>query len=370
MTHSAYTKISQANSKPVRKTNRLKDYLSDPKVKAVYQNIRKYKIVISGYDVTKRCNLRCEGCFFFEGDKSDIYNDDLSLQEYRDFFAEEKARGITYPHMAGAEPALVQDRLRVIAEHFQQGLVYTNGTIKIDKDIPFMLHVSVWGNEETDKRYRGAAVFKKALKNYIDDERVVYMYTFNHGNIQHAREVTEKVYNNGGRISFNHYSPSRFYNQRIDLGIKNNARTLQISDASDNLRLTPDDLAQIKDLMHELMVDYPETVLYSPYYNERINDPNNLFTIDPNTGIATNCTILNKPYHRQYHTDFSYDDSECCITNTDCSQCRHYVSAYSILMDQMKAHLKSKELFISWLDVFDNWLAMHFQGYQRTRLMY
>ncbi len=130
-----------------------------------------------------------------------------TLDAYRVFYQQENDRGITYPHMAGAEPALVQDRLRVISEVFSQGLVYTN------------------------------------------------------------------------------------------------------------------------------------------------------------------CTILNQPHHRQYHTDFSYDDSECCITNTDCSQCRHYVSSYSILMDQMRQHTKTKASFIQWLDVFDSWLAMHFTNYQQTPLL-
>ena len=159
----------RAPAAPVRRKTRLDRYLDEnPALAHTYSKIRKHapKIVISGYDITKRCNLRCEGCFFFEGDLSSVYADGHTLDEYREFFGKEAERGVTYPHFAGAEPALVQDRLRLANTYWKNGLIYTNGTIKIDPEISFMLHVSLWGDEETDKLYRGAPVFKRGVQNY------------------------------------------------------------------------------------------------------------------------------------------------------------------------------------------------------------
>jgi MoaA/NifB/PqqE/SkfB family radical SAM enzyme len=349
--------------------NRLRQFLTDPKLRTVYENVRRHRVIISGYDITKRCNLRCEGCFFFEGDKADRYRDDVDLQTFRQFFEAEKARGITYPHMAGAEPALVPERLRVAAEVFKQGLIYTNGTLPIDKDLPFMLHISVWGNRDTDRRFRGATTLDKALDLYAGDRRAVFMYTINHDNIGQVREVVELIHSRGSRISFSHYSPTRLYNRRLDEGVSAKTRTFRLSTPGDNLRLSPEDLVQIHQMLSELVREHPDTVVYSPYYNEVVSQSDGVFTIDPDIGMATDCPILNKPYHRQYHTDLSYDDRECCIPNVDCSSCRHYVSVYTLIMDRMKEHLASKQIFTQWLDVFDAWLTIHIPGYPRTPLL-
>jgi MoaA/NifB/PqqE/SkfB family radical SAM enzyme len=349
--------------------NRLQLYLADTDVRAVYDNVRRHRIIISGYDVTRRCNLRCEGCFFFEGDRADGYADDVDLEAYRRFFRAERERGITYPHLAGAEPALVQDRLRAAAESFDQGLVYTNGTLPIDPDLPFMLHISVWGNRETDRKYRGADVLGKALELYGGDDRAIFMYTMNHGNIDHLPEIVRMVHDAGSRISFSHYSPTRLYNRKLAGTDERRTRTFRISTAQDNLCLNDLDLDRARRVADEMMAGFPDTVVYSPYYNETVSAPGPLFAIDAQTGMATDCPILNKPYHRQYHTDLSWDDSECCIPNVDCRSCRHYVSVYSLVMDRMRDHLASRQSFVCWLDVVDTWLALHVRGYRRSRIL-
>jgi MoaA/NifB/PqqE/SkfB family radical SAM enzyme len=349
--------------------NRLQLYLADTDVRAVYDNVRRHRIIISGYDVTRRCNLRCEGCFFFEGDRADGYADDVDLEAYRRFFRAERERGITYPHLAGAEPALVQDRLRAAAESFDQGLVYTNGTLPIDPDLPFMLHISVWGNRETDRKYRGADVLGKALELYGGDDRAIFMYTMNHGNIDHLPEIVRMVHDAGSRISFSHYSPTRLYNRKLAGTDERRTRTFRISTAQDNLCLNDLDLDRARRVSDEMMAGFPDTVVYSPYYNETVSAPGPLFAIDAQTGMATDCPILNKPYHRQYHTDLSWDDSECCIPNVDCRSCRHYVSVYSLVMDRMRDHLASRQSFVRWLDVVDTWLALHVRGYRRSRIL-
>jgi hypothetical protein len=124
--------------------------------------------------------------------------------------------------------------------------------------------------------------------------------------------------------------------------------------------MAPDDLRRVQENVANAVRDWPGTVIYSPYYNAWINDPAPRFDIDPATCVARDCPILNLPYHRQYHTDFSYSDDECCVANIDCSGCRHYVSGYTKIMAERNTHFATAEGFRGWVEVFDTWCRLHF----------
>jgi MoaA/NifB/PqqE/SkfB family radical SAM enzyme len=339
---------------------------SDDGLAARYAKIRRHArgIRISGYDITKRCNLRCEGCFFFEGELSSHYPEVKSDQDYDEFFRSEIERGVNVPHFAGAEPALVQDRLRLANRYWQRGLIYTTGTIAIDPEITFMIHVSLWGNPETDAALRGAPVFRKAVKNYAGDPRAVVMMTINRHNVDEVPTVVQACADAGMRLSFNHYSPSRQYIRKVDANDEHDSDTFRFSTREDNLMLGPTDFARVEDAVGQAVAKWPGTVIYSPYYNAWINDPNSRFDIDPDTGIARDCPILNMPYHRQYHVDFSYSDDECCVANIDCTNCRHYVSGYTKIMAERDAHFGTAEGFRGWVEVFDTWCRLHFPDWE------
>jgi hypothetical protein len=339
---------------------------SDAELARLYAKIRTHGrgIRISGYDITKHCNLRCEGCFFFEGDLSTAYAEDKSDAEYDEFFAAEVARGINYPHFAGAEPALVQGRLRIAWKHWQRGLVYTNGTVRIDPEIGFMIHVSLWGKPETDDLLRGAPVFRKAVENYRDDPRAIVMMTVSPHNIDEIPIVARLCADAGLRLSFNHFSPSRQYLRKLSAGAETDAKsTFRLSNKDDNLVLRADHLRRAHDHIEAAIAAWPETVIYSHYYNDWINDPTPRFIIDPVSGMAVDCPILNLPYHRQHHVDFSYSDDECCIANIDCTGCRHYVSGYTKIMADRTGHMENLERFRGWVEVFDTWCRLHFPNW-------
>lgn len=340
-------------------TNALDGY---PELTARYDKIlrRARGIRISGYDLTKRCNLKCEGCFFFEGELSTRYDEPEDEAAFESFFANEVERGINYPHFAGAEPALVQDRLRLANRFWERGLVYTNGTIRIDPAIGFMIHVSLWGNPETDRLLRGAPVFRKTVENYAGDRRAIVMMTVNGRNVGEVREVAEACADAGLRVSFNHYSPSRQYLHKLAEHDAERTPTFRLSSAADNLILDADALAALRDTIAECLADWPETVIYSKYYNDWINQPGARFDIDPESGMARDCPVLNMPHHRQHHVDFSYSDDECCIANIDCSGCRHYVAGYTKIMAERALHRSDPERFRGWVEVFDTWCRLHF----------
>jgi hypothetical protein len=68
----------------------------------------------------------------------------------------EKARGITFVVLAGAEPSLVPDLLAVCHEQMPLGAIATNGLKKIPASVGYKIHISVWGNDRTSLRIRNA----------------------------------------------------------------------------------------------------------------------------------------------------------------------------------------------------------------------
>jgi sulfatase maturation enzyme AslB (radical SAM superfamily) len=346
------------------KTGRLDALLAEnPSLASRYAKVKSVAkdLVISGYDITNKCNLNCKGCFFFEGDKSSIYDDSASLDDYDRFFTFEVQRGVTMPHFAGAEPGLVPDRLAIAARHWNRGVIYTNGTIPINSALPFKLHVSVWGGKQTDLSLRGGEVFDKAIRAYKGDRRVVFVYTINSQNINEIKNVVIECSKNNLPVTFNYYSPSVWYGksgeslgeEAVKIGKK------RFTTPTDSLSLSNDDRLKAKQLIRELLLEYSDCIIYSTVYDDFISGEKEVYRIDPSTGIAVNCAILNSPLHRQYHTDFSWDDSECCIANVDCSSCRHYVGGYTMAMSSLRAHLASASDFEDWIQMYETWCRLN-----------
>ena len=111
---------------------------------------------MSNFDLTSRCNLRCEGCFYFEGDD---YEQATEEEDWRvaDFFAGQARRGVTFVSLVAAEPALEQDRLEIANRFLPRGAIFTNGTIKIRSSINYPIVISIWGDPETTARFAAAA---------------------------------------------------------------------------------------------------------------------------------------------------------------------------------------------------------------------
>ena len=85
------------------------DLIADPVVRERWERVRRYFFLReSTYDMTRRCNIRCEGCYYFEGDKQHAA-EILDPAAWRALMRAERERGITYVVLAGAEPSLVPE---------------------------------------------------------------------------------------------------------------------------------------------------------------------------------------------------------------------------------------------------------------------
>ena len=143
------------------------ELLADPAVRARWEKVRRYFFLReSTYDMCNRCNLSCEGCYYYEGAKQ-FAGENGDPEAWRELMRKEKARGITYVVLAGAEPSLVPELLQVCFAEMPLGCIATNGVRRIDPAVGYKIHISVWGNDETSARVRKAKnLLDRQIENY------------------------------------------------------------------------------------------------------------------------------------------------------------------------------------------------------------
>jgi len=186
---------------------RFSDLLAQEAVRERWEKVRRYFFLReSTYDMSNRCNLRCEGCYYYEGEKQ-FAVENGQVEAWRGLMRGEKERGITYVVLAGAEPSLVPELLAVCYGEMPLGSIATNGFRKIPESVGYKIHISVWGNDETSYRVRKARdLLKKQVGNYREDPRAVFVYTFTRENIGEVYEVAERLVGEGCQLTFNVFS--------------------------------------------------------------------------------------------------------------------------------------------------------------------
>lgn len=325
------------------------DLIADPFIHDRWEKVRQYFFLReSTYDMTNRCNIRCDGCYYYEGDKQ-FAHENKSIEDWRTLMKEEKSRGITYVVLAGAEPSLVPELNAVCFEEIPLGCIATNGLIKIDPSIGFKIHISVWGNDETSLGIRRAGnMLLKQIENYKDDPRVVFVYTFTRNNIPEVNGVAEKLAKNNCMITFNVFSSPVGY--------------------QGELRHTNESLELTRKTMLDLMSRYPENVLFSPYNVMAHTHTYGLHDLygcsyprrNPSTAIG-----LGRSF-RQYRTDLTWNrEAACCVPDTDCADCRHYAAGSAVVTARLHRHADDPDAFRSWLDYVNTYLAVWVMGYEK-----
>lgn len=325
------------------------EIIADPMIRERWEKVRRYFFLReSTYDMSNRCNIRCEGCYYFTGEKQFAEENDDEAS-WRQLLESEKERGITFVVLAGAEPSLVPHLCRVCYNVIPLGAIASNGLKPIPKEIDYQIHISVWGNDQTSQVVRKAPdMLVRQMENYRDDARAVFVYTFTPGNIDEAGEVTRLLADSDQKITFNMFSAPLGYNG--------------------DLRHTTETLDKTRLVMSELLTEYPQSVLFSPYnivaHTAELG-LHELFScsyprMNPSTDIG-----LGKSF-RQYRTDLQWDrDAACCVPDTDCDDCRHYAAGSAVVTARMYRHAIDPVTFSAWLDYVDTYLAVWVRGYQK-----
>ncbi len=340
------------NKKSSNYTGEMKfsDILADPQVKSRWEKVRKWFFLReSTYDMTNRCNIRCEGCYFYEGEKQFV-KEKRDPEAWRQLMLAEKERGITFVVLAGAEPSLVPDLMAVCYDVIPLGAIATNGIRKIPEEIGYKIHISVWGNDDTSRKIRQAeGMLKKQIDVYRKDPRAVFVYTFTRNNIEESHEVAKLLVDNDCKMTFNIFSAPVGY-----LG---------------NLCHTAGSLKAVSDAMATMLEQYPDHVLFSPYsivahtHSSGLHD---LYTCPYPRRNPSQTLGLGRSF-RQYRADLTWNrDAACCVPDTDCDDCRHYAAGSAVVTARMFRHAGSSETFRAWLDYADTYLAVWVMGYEKS----
>ena len=325
------------------------ELIGDPVVRARWHRVRKYFFLReSTYDMTTRCNIRCDGCYYYEGDKQHA-TDNSDPDAWREMMRAEKARGITFVVLAGAEPSLVPEICAVCYDEIPLGAVATNGIRKIPADIGYKIHISVWGSDDTSRRVRNARdMLVRQIDNYGGDPRAVFVYTFTRENIDQAGDVTATLAAAGAKVTFNVFSAPVGYNGVL----RHDAQSLEAT----------------RRRMVDLLNRFPGAVLFSHYNSVAHTHAQGLHDLfgcpyprrNPSTDIG-----LGRSF-RQYRSDLSWDRSAaCCVPDTDCDDCRHYAAGSAIVTARLFRHATTPWQFRAWLDYVDTYLAVWVTGYEK-----
>jgi hypothetical protein len=186
----------------------LAEYTADPFLGAMWRAIRTVKPLRSiSLDVTRNCNLRCKGCYFFAENMDASPEADES--ELGEFIERELSRGTNFVTVIGGEPSLAIDRLRRLSQNFRL-IIVTNGLKRIPMEglEHAAIAVSMWGDRETDRLLRGANrldIFDRALANYLGDHRVAWYITLPPSPAPTTAEVIDACVREGHLVGFNFY---------------------------------------------------------------------------------------------------------------------------------------------------------------------
>lgn len=331
-----------------------KQILSDPDINARWLKVKQYFFLReSTYDMTSRCNLKCDGCYYYEGDKQNT-EDCRDPEKWRALLEREKARGITFVVLAGAEPSLVPELCKACYDVIPLGCIASNGLRPFPPEIGYKIHISVWGDDAESKKYRGRACLDQQLKSFRDDDRAVFVYTVTKRNVDQIDGVVRRIDDHGGKVTFNTFSPPMGY--------------------AGELTHDADSFHRMHDKTIEMVDRYPETVLFSRYSAEVHSDPERSLhqrfecpypRCKPDTQFGLSKTF------RQYRTDLTWDRAvACCVPDTNCNACRHYASGSAIVTSRMTQHVDSEISFRKWLDYVDTYLAVWVRGYEKGQNLY
>ena len=323
---------------------KVKEYLRDPFLKALYTEIRRVGPIRSiSVDLTHRCNIRCLGCYFFS-EEMDLHKSPDDEAVFDAFIARELERGTNFVTVVGGEPALVLDRLKKIYDHFWMN-VATNGLIRIPYEgferMP--IGISVWGDHATDRYLRGSGkidVFKKALANYRDDPRAFWYYTVAPGHAHEIESVVSQCIENGNYVLFNYYCDIQ-----------------RLGGELDSLR----GFGAVQQEINRMIEKYPDRIFTTSYLSHVITT-GELFGQKWGHAVCTSITpdhpvnaqrIRNgnpyNPHFRAYNADFKTTRRCCTGVDRDCSVCFDTWEHFSWIMLNYKRHVHTRRDFTNWL---------------------
>lgn len=305
------------------------------------------------YEISQKCNLWCEGCYYFEDKHRPAITNEMTPAEWEAFFEAERERGVSMAYLVGAEPALYMDRLSAASRNIRFGKIGTNGTIRIAPDVQFRIGISVWGDDREDAVLRGGSVLRKAFKNYEGDPRAIMLFTLSPWNLHTVDAVVRACADHGLPVTFSMFSPTQTYLDKIANRVPADDEYFRLAPTRTPPVFSNEDLRRTEDAVTEAMEKYPDTVLFSRAYGERVTRPGPLYDLDEATGIATNCASRIREPLRYHRTNGRAVTIKCCTPDVDCAHCRLYSGGWSSRFRPDPEFLVDSGSFERWLEIIE-----------------
>ncbi len=210
------------------------------------------KGMISSFDITNRCNLRCKHCYFFAHD----YSEKAELTNEQWIEKLEALRKTDFPFYQcswiGGEPLLRQDLIEMGMPYFKSNLIATNGTLELPNWPDVNFYISVDGPKEMHDDIRGAGAYEKTRKNATNrpDLKIIVSMVVNKENYVGIERFLEEWYDTGIKAClFQIYTP---------IGGLKNDNLYPDWDLRDKIL---DNLIRLKDEKYGDFIGVPSTVL-------------------------------------------------------------------------------------------------------------
>ncbi|MEV4091139.1 radical SAM protein [Streptosporangium saharense] len=329
---------------------RLRQLLADrPDLADRVQAIREMGRRVRACEVhlTTTCNIRCKGCWYFEGGFDAAVPETSDIGLIRAFVERLDASGVTQATLIGGEPTLVLNRVQPFVERLPYITVSTNGLRPLPKEgfENVAVAISLFGGGPLDDDLRAhrpngstfTGLFEKALGHYRDDPRVTFVFALSEDGLDHVEPTVRAIADNGNQVTFNFYSAHGTDNP---LRIENEKRTLA-------------EALRVREL-------FPETVVSHPYFIETLvtgrTHWGGRFGYDVCPSIS-----VELPEHAArvanghpvidgfavYGAD--YRTLQFCCTSGDCGGCRDSQAVYTWLVVSLNRFLDSPERLETWV---------------------
>lgn len=323
------------------------------------------KVRASEYLLTNGCNIRCEGCWFFEHDFDKSAKELRDLGGVRAFARKERERGITYAIIIGGEPTLIPDRVAAFVEVMDYVTISTNGLrlLPVEGFENVAVQISLFGGGQLDDQLRAikpggqrfTGLFDAALRNYEGDRRACFVYAVTEDGVEYIEETVRRIHENGNRVSLNFYSK---YHRDEPLRMQNAPRLLE-------------EALRVKEL-------YPDTLLSHPYFIRTIITGESHwgsfgYDVCPSLSVDHPAHAERLANGKPFLPRFNAFAADCetvnfCCTSGHCEDCRDSQAVLSWLLVSLDQFRESGDRLKTWIEISESyWRQFCWAPYEAQR---
>ncbi|KYK31985.1 MAG: hypothetical protein AYK22_00045 [Thermoplasmatales archaeon SG8-52-3] len=232
------------------------------------------------HEITRRCNLYCPNCYVYNFNPDyknktrleifdEVKKNELTLEDYKKIFQEEKKKGCRSVFLIGGEPTLRMDIIKIAYGYFGRNTsLITNGLIKIPTILKIPFAVSIDGGKIVHDEIRGNGTWNRIFENYSDDYRVMLSCCLRKNTANQIQKVIDEwIDTDVFGVSFFFLTPSKKNSSITVIGNERNYAKKELHRVVDEypnfVRMTH----QLVDLLGELNKGQCPVFNYSLWYD-------------------------------------------------------------------------------------------------------